>query len=89
MEYKDIKIKLESDEEILNNAVIQRHFTIERGEQKLSVTQLQIICWNDHSVPEDECGYKSIDLVSTYIDEYRINDSNAPILIHCRYFIIY
>jgi protein tyrosine phosphatase len=74
---------LEAEVEILKNAVVQRHFSIENEDITVIVTQLQIICWDDHSVPGDELGYKSIEMVSTYIDEHRI-DSNSPIVIHCR-----
>jgi protein tyrosine phosphatase len=86
--FDNLEISLLAEEEILKNAVIQRQFLIKNESETFTITQLQITCWNDHSIPEDEYGYKSIELVSTYIDDHRSQDSNTPILIHCRYFII-
>ena len=87
--FENIKITLDAEEEILKDAVIQRNFSIFVGDAVLNITQLQIICWNDHSVPEDQWGYKSIELVSTFIDDSRKTDKESPILIHCRYDIFY
>ena len=83
--YQNFKIIFESEEEILENAIINRNFTIEFNDIRISITHLQIICWPDHNIPEQEIGYKSIELISSYIDDFRLNDFVSPIVIHCRY----
>lgn len=84
---------------ILPKAIYQRNIIIEtlpEGElletkEILSLQHLHIVCWPDHFIPEEETGYKMIELVSMLIDESRkatstetIKDFKSPILIHCR-----
>ena len=84
--FEKFKIVLENEDFILDKAVVQRNFTIinEENNLKVNVTQLHLICWPDHSVPEEECGYKAVDLLLSIIDDYSACYRDSPIITHCR-----
>jgi protein tyrosine phosphatase len=85
--FETFKIHLESEDYILENAVIQRNFLIhnERDNTTYNITQLHIVCWCDHSAPEEELGYKMIDLVLSYVEDFRTAYKDSPVVVHCRY----
>lgn len=87
LKFNELKISLENQDYIMDKNVIQRRcYIVHDGEKdiKYTVTHLQILSWPDHSVPEKEDGFKMIDLVVSYIDDYRNNYKQSPVLVHCR-----
>jgi len=84
--FENFKVILECEEDILNSAVTQRIFCLhdEENDTKYSITQLHVYCWPDHSVPEKEIGFKMIELLFSFIDEFRVCYQNSPVLVHCR-----
>ena len=76
----------------MEDSVILRNFTIfykkenEKDEKIINVQQIQIICWNDHTIPKAEVGYKALDAVMTLIDDYLKdkNNNKKSIVVHCR-----
>jgi len=82
----DYRIHLDSEVYILDQAIIQRSITIEDkiNKTKQNVTQLQVVCWADHSAPEEELGYKMIELTMSYVNEFRNEDGKSPVVVHCR-----
>ena len=80
------KIILENEEFILDKAVIQRNIVIINEEENITynVTQLHVVCWPDHSVPEEEAGYKAIDLIISFVDDFNNCFKDSPVVIHCR-----
>jgi protein tyrosine phosphatase len=83
--FEKFKITLENEDFILDKAVMQRNFIIHDEEncKKHNVTQLHVVCWPDHSIPEEESGYKAIDLLISYVDDYS-TCYKSPIVTHCR-----
>lgn len=81
----------------MENSVILRTFKIliqnhknqnPEEEQKtkiINVQQIHILCWNDHTIPRAEVGYKAIDTIITLIDDYRQTNKNSSVVVHCRY----
>ncbi len=84
--FEKFKILLENEEYLLDSSIIQRTLCLhdEETNTKYTITQLQVVCWPDHSVPEQETGFKSIELLNTYVDDFRILHNNSPVLVHCR-----
>lgn len=80
------KIQLETQVFILDKAVIQRNFVIEDEKDNIryTVTQLHAVCWADHSAPEEELGFKMIEMILSYVDEYRCMNQFSPVVVHCR-----
>jgi protein-tyrosine phosphatase len=84
-----IKIKLESEFEFMEDSVIMRNFTIlikndkQKDNRIIKIQQIHIICWNDHTIPKAEVGYKALDAVITLIDDY-LKDHKKSVVIHCR-----
>ncbi len=76
----------------MENSVILRNFKISIGnfeEEKnilntINIQQIHIICWNDHTIPKAEVGYKAIDTTITLIDDYRQTNKNSCVVVHCR-----
>ena len=82
--HEDIVITLDSEVIILTNSIIQRNLTVKYNEEERKIQQLQVICWPDHSIPEEEIGFKMTELIYSYIDEFSIS---GPTVVHCRYCI--
>lgn len=84
--FEKFRVVLESQVFILDDAVMQRNIIVidEENNKEFTVTQLHATRWPDHSVPEEEIGFKMVDLLLTYIDDFKTCYSKAPILIHCR-----
>jgi protein tyrosine phosphatase len=82
-----ITIKLDSELELMEDSVIIRNFSIiinnEDGKKIINIQQIHIICWNDHTIPKAEVGYKALDAVMTLIDDY-LKENKKSIVIHCR-----
>jgi len=79
----DIIVNLSTEEEVLPEAIIMRELLVHHEEQTQSVIQLQIICWPDHDQPDKVRGYDTMDIVISYIAEYRSRNAESPVLIHC------
>lgn len=50
----------------------------------INIQQIHVLCWNDHTIPRAEVGYKAIDTVITLIDDYIQTNKNCPVVVHCR-----
>jgi len=48
------------------------------------VNQIQVINWPDHSEPQKESGYSTIEQVLILMQENICCTPNSPILLHCR-----
>jgi protein tyrosine phosphatase len=84
--FEKYKIHLETEVIILDKAIIQRNFLIENESEntKHYCTQLHVICWEDHSAPQEELGFKMIELILSYVDDARNENKNSPVVVHCR-----
>lgn len=84
---QNITIKLESEFELMEDSVIMRNFEIlfekENSKKFIKIQQIHITCWNDHTIPKAEIGYKALDAVITLIDDY-LKENKKSIVIHCR-----
>lgn len=71
----------------MEDSVVMRNFAInidnENDKKIMKVQQIHIICWNDHTIPKAEVGYKALDAVITLIDDY-LKENKKSIVIHCR-----
>ena len=71
----------------MEDSVVMRNFAINFDEENdkkiIKVQQIHIICWNDHTIPKAEVGYKALDAVITLIDDY-LKENKKSIIIHCR-----
>lgn len=52
----------------------------------INIQQIHVLCWNDHTIPRAEVGYKAIDTIITLIDDYIQTNKNSSVVVHCRYF---
>lgn len=79
-------ISLSTEVVILDKAVIQRNIIIEDTVENIrhSVTQLHAICWPDHSAPQEEVGFKMIEIIISYVLGYRNENRESPVVVHCR-----
>lgn len=50
----------------------------------INIQQIHVLCWNDHTIPRAEVGYKAIDTIITLIDDYIQTNKNCPVVVHCR-----
>jgi hypothetical protein len=50
----------------------------------INIQQIHVLCWNDHTIPRAEVGYKAIDTIITLIDDYIQANINCPVVVHCR-----
>jgi protein-tyrosine phosphatase len=84
--FEKFSVTSENEFYLLDKSVIQKNFILFDEETKKSenITQLHAVCWPDHSIPEDETGYKAIELLLSYIDDYRNFFPESPIIVHCR-----
>lgn len=72
----------------MEDSVIMRNFVIfykreNEESKKIHLQQIHIICWNDHTIPKAEVGYKALDAVITLIDDY-LKENKRSVVIHCR-----
>jgi protein tyrosine phosphatase len=83
-------ISLQTEVIILDKAVVQRNIVIEDTKENIrhSVTQLQAICWPDHLAPQEEVGFKMIEIIMSYVQGYRNENRDSPVVVHCRYNIV-
>ena len=84
--FEKMTISVEGEFFLLDKSVVQRNIIIFNEETQTSetVTQLHVLCWPDHSIPEDETGYKAVELLISYVDDFRNNHPQAPVVVHCR-----
>jgi protein tyrosine phosphatase len=84
--FEKFQIELENQDFIVEDSVLQRCLIVHDEEKgtKYSITQLHVVCWPDHNAPEKEIGFKMIELLISFVDNYRICYKNSPILVHCR-----
>ena len=74
---------MDSEFDLMEDSVIMRNFVIFYGEKIINVQQIHIICWNDHTIPKAEVGYKALDAVMILIDDY-LKDNRKSVVVHCR-----
>jgi protein-tyrosine phosphatase len=67
----------------MEDSVIMRNFVIFYQEKIINVQQIHIICWNDHTIPKAEVGYKALDAVMILIDDY-LKENKKSVVVHCR-----
>ena len=67
----------------MEDSVIMRNFVIFYQDKIINIQQIHIICWNDHTIPKAEVGYKALDAVMTLIDDY-LKDNKKSVIVHCR-----
>jgi protein tyrosine phosphatase len=49
------------------------------------VTQMQMINWQDHNVPDMESGSKTIEYLINAVNDARNNTAGSgPVVVHCR-----
>jgi protein tyrosine phosphatase len=89
MTLDDIIITLKSEEEILPKAVVMREFEIHHEDSTKTIMQLQVLCWPDHDIPDKNVGYSMLEIVISYIDEFRSKNSEGPVVVHCRLFLVF
>jgi protein tyrosine phosphatase len=85
MNFGDIEVMTEGEEYVFTNSqsLMKRTFTVKyKGEEK-NVTQIQILDWPDHNVPNSETGFKSLDYIINTISEFKSCITSSPVLIHC------
>jgi protein tyrosine phosphatase len=83
--FEDFNVKTEAEDKLLDDHIIQRHIILEQGDIKREVTHLQVTCWPDHSAPDVDIGYKMIEMLVCFVDDYRQNYKDSPVTVHCRY----
>ena len=70
-----------------DNCIIKREFKIinKKNENDIrKVNQFQIVNWPDHSEPDKETGYSTIEQVLMLMQENICYTPKSPILLHCR-----
>ena len=77
-------ITLKSEEEILPKSIVMREINLNYDNVNRNILQLQIICWPDHDIPSKSIGYNLLEIIISYIDEFRNKNLEGPITIHCR-----
>jgi protein tyrosine phosphatase len=84
--FSNFKIILESEDFLIDNSILRRNFKIDffSNEESVNICQLHVLSWPDHSVPDEISGYKMIELLLSFIDDY--SKMTTPVVIHCRYF---
>ena len=86
--FGDIHITMNSEEIILDTAILRRSLNVkfideENTKYENNIVQLQIICWPDHSIPEEEKGFKAVEILCSLVESSRELSANSPIVVHC------
>lgn len=81
-----LKVFLESEDYILDKAILRRNFILHDtiNDTKRNVSQLHVVCWPDHSAPNEELGIKMIEILLFYTAEFKLTHKGSPIVVHCR-----
>ena len=82
----DFEIYLQSEDYKLKDQIIERKLKIinKHTKEESICTQLHIICWPDHSIPNSDIYYNLINCIVTEIDYYKYNlNSKEPVIVHC------
>lgn len=79
---------MEREEFVIPNSLIRRDIIVRYEGVERRVTQLQMMNWPDHSIPEDDAGYVTIESIVNCINDYRLTYTFSPILVHCRYCLL-
>jgi protein tyrosine phosphatase len=67
--------------------LIRREFIIKNKRNQndyRKISQIQILNWPDHSEPEKETGYNTIEKILMIMQENICYNPKSPILLHCR-----
>lgn len=70
---KENDAEQEKNEESIDNAI-----------KIINIQHVHVLCWNDHTIPRAEVGYKAIETIITLIDDYIQTNKKCPIVVHCR-----
>ncbi len=82
--YNSFKISLQSEHILIENSLIQRNLLIEDKECNThSVIQIHMTNWGDHSIPDEESGYFTLEEITNKINKNK-SISQSPVVIHCR-----
>lgn len=83
----EIEILLVRENFLLENAIIKREMNIKckKGDLSLShdLIHIQVICWPDHSVPDKDLGFKTIEILCSVVDSFKERKDFTHILTHC------
>jgi protein tyrosine phosphatase len=80
----EIEITLEKEEWIIKNSIIKREFILKIKSEERRFLQFQVINWPDHSPPEEENGFTTINYVCSLLNEQQQSKTQkSPILLHC------
>lgn len=83
-ENENITVKLKKEEFILEDSLILREISVSTEHKQHLITQLHVINWPDYKIPEKEIGYKTIEILITFIDIFKEKCKNKPTIVHCR-----
>jgi len=62
------------------SAYIRRVFTLQKGEEKRTITQFHYMAWPDHGVPENTTPLRNM---SVSVNELEEKNPKAPTVVHC------
>jgi len=79
----ELVVETLADDEIFENGLILREISVTMKSETRKIIQLHLTCWPDHSTPNESIGYSCIEIILSYIEEYRRKNTNAPVVIHC------
>ncbi len=82
--FDDVEVYMDKEVRMIEKCLIRREFIIRICGVEKRVTQLHMINWPDHSIPEGETGFATLNLVLNSISEFKTIYPNLPILTHCR-----
>lgn len=80
----NLEVFFEKEEIIFNKCLVKREFAIRYSGTEKRVTQMQMLNWEDHSVPDKESGGKTLEYLMNAVNEVKNNTiSRSPVLVHC------
>lgn len=95
LKLEDLEINLISENTVSDGKLIQRNMEVkykeivDREEVWISqtCTQIHVVCWPDHSVPDYDIVYTVIDsllsIINDHFKENRKEHKESPIVVHC------
>ena len=70
---------------MFSKSLIKREFVVRYSGVEKRVTQMQMINWQDHTVPDSENGNRVIEFLINEVNQVKITTLNtSPVLVHCR-----
>lgn len=84
MSFSDFSILLCKEEVLVEKSIILREILIITENNEIRITQLHSICWPDYLTPDEELGYKMIEFLMMFVNDFREKYKYQPVLLHCR-----